>query len=101
MPYFHQGYGVKSIPILSWFINSCGLWSEVESQTLNELAPNQEQVLKPSPTRKDYLEKHLQKISSTMMQNKMKPLVRSIRAWPKKKKQTLPYTNKRDVEVKP
>ena len=43
--------------------HSCGLWSEVESQMLNELAPNQEQVLKPSPSRKDYLEKHLEPIA--------------------------------------
>ena len=49
--------------LLSWFINTCGLWSEVESQKLNEFAPNQEQVLKPRPTRNDYLEKHLQQIA--------------------------------------
>ena len=51
------------MPLLSWLINACGLWSEVESQKLNELVSNQEQVLKRSPTRKDYLEKNLQQIA--------------------------------------
>jgi len=40
--------------MLSWLINACGFWLEVESQKLNELMLNQEQVLKPSPTRNDY-----------------------------------------------
>ena len=42
------------MPLLSWLINACGLWLEVESHNVNELTLNQEQVLKPSPTRKDY-----------------------------------------------
>ena len=51
------------MPLLSWLINACGLWLEVESEKLNELVPNQEQVFKPSPTRMDYLEKNLQQIA--------------------------------------
>lgn len=42
------------MPPLSWLIDACGLSPNVEPEKLNELAPNQEQVLKPSPTRKDY-----------------------------------------------